>query len=374
MTQKAASYSSYSRPAEAGRHQRIVLSWPNSGVAYYDELQGGRAAATATISAIAEAVSRFEPVRLLVKAEQKEEAGAKFATSTSKGKHGIEAHTVATGAPDMWMRDIAPTFTSSSDGVLHGVDFNFNGWGGKIGEEKSYRLAESLLKDLNIPRIHSSIVAEGGAIEVDGQGTLLASESSILNDNRNPGKTRAQIEDELSRTLGVQKIIWVPGAKGLDSTDFHIDAVARFAAPGVVIFAQPRDGAGDGSKEDAEWIEAHREARRILAAATDAQGRPLEIIDVLEPRLELVVPDEAERALLAEQKSEGFRPVFSYVNYLLVEGGVVFPQFGDREADAAAVAMAQRAFPDREVVPVNARGLGVFGGGIHCVSQEVPLL
>ncbi|KAJ6780394.1 hypothetical protein PWT90_03538 [Aphanocladium album] len=361
----------YTRPAEAGKHQFIALAWPGPTATYIDEVEDERAAATNTISAIADAVAKFEPVRLLVDEKYLDDAKKRF---SGKSLHKIEVCTVATGCPDMWMRDLAPTFTKSSDGVLHGVDFNFNGWGGRTKIEASEKLAKSLLSDLNIPRVSSSITTEGGAIEVDGQGTLIASESSIINDNRNPGKSRAEIEAELSRTLGIQKFLWVPGGKNLDSTDFHIDAVARFVRPGVVLFGSPGEGPGDGSEEDGRWIEAHREARRILAAATDARGRKLEIIDVVEPKIEAVVSDKEMREQLSSLTRAGYRPVFSYANYLLVEGGVILSEFGDAEADAAALETVQKAFPDRQVVTVNATALGLFGGGIHCVSQEVPLV
>lgn len=353
---------SYIRPYEAGKHRFIALAWPGTTVKYLDEFEGGRAAVTKVISAVAEAVARFEPVRILVDEEYLDEAKKRFSGQYS---HKIDVCTVRTGCPDMWMRDLAPTFTLSRDGVLHGVDFNFNCWGAKTENEASEKLAKSLLSDLNIPRVASSITAEGGAIEVDGQGTLIASESSIINDNRNPGQTRAEIEAELSRTLGIEKFLWVPGAVNLDSTDFHIDAVARFARPGVVLFASPREGSGDGSEEDKKWLAAHREARQILAEATDARGRKIEVIDVFEPRLQAVLP---------EIVVPGYRPVFSYANYLLVEGGVILSQFGDAEADAAAVKTMQEVFPDREIVPVEATALGLFGGGIHCISQEVPLV
>lgn len=336
-----------------------------------------RAEVNATISAVADAVARFEPVRLLVDERHFDEAQRRFPSDGMLHAHPVEVCVVETGCSDLWMRDIAPTFTKGANGVLlHGVDFNFNGWGQKTSSEASTRLAKFLLDAMSIPRISSTITTEGGAFEIDGHGTLIASESCIVNANRNPGQTRTQIEAELNRTLGIQKFIWVPGAKDLDSTDFHIDAVARFARPGIVLFASPRAQCAYGSDENDEWVTAHHEARRILSAATDARGQPLEIVDIVEPRLEEVIVEETAREeLLASQRNmTGYRPVFSYVNYLLVNGGLVFPQFGDIRADEAALETARRIFPDREIVAVNARALGMLGGGIHCISQEVPLL
>ncbi|TQW00184.1 hypothetical protein V2A60_001292 [Cordyceps javanica] len=359
----------YVRPAENGKHQFVILAWPGDAIQHYNAFEGSRAEVTDTISAIAEAVARFEPVKLIVEEKDLERANARFSDRNSKNLHKINVCTVSTGCPDIWMRDMAPTFTVSNNGrKLHGVDFNFNGWGGRESSESCLKLGKSLLSELGISRITSSIVAEGGAIEVDGQGTLIASESSIINDNRNPGKTREDIEAELSRALGIRKFIWVPGRKKLDSTDFHIDAFARFVRPGVVLCSKPRDALVGQSKAQSEWIEAHREARQILATATDARGRTLEIVDVLEPRIE----DAGEVLDVPAEEFADYRPVFSYVNFLLVDGGVILSQFGDAEADAAALETVRRAFPEREVVPVNAYSLGMFGGGIHCVSQEVP--
>ncbi|OAA64025.1 peptidylarginine deiminase-like enzyme [Cordyceps fumosorosea ARSEF 2679] len=360
----------YHRPAENGKHQFVLFAWPGDSIKYFDLVPGGRAAVKETISAIAEAVARFEPVKLLVEEADLEAARARFSGSNVKNTHTIDICTVSTGCPDIWMRDLAPTFTVSDAGKLHGVDFNFNNWGDRIHSEASRQLARSLLAALDIPRVPSSIVTEGGAIEIDGQGTMLASESSILNENRNPGRTQAQVEAELSRNLGVRKFIWVPGRNGVDSTDFHIDAVARFVRPGVILCSQPRDVPAGKSKAEDEWIEAHREVRRILAAATDAQGRPLEVVEVLEPR----ITEQCQLQGVAQEAPDGSRAVFSYANYLLVDGGVILSQFGDVEADAAALDTVSRLFSEREVVPINARWLGIFGGGIHCVSQEVPLV
>ncbi|KAM3425869.1 hypothetical protein NHJ13734_009855 [Beauveria thailandica] len=364
----------YTRPAEAGKHQFIILSWPGTHPGYVTETGSGLSAESETIAAVVEAVAQFEPVRLVADQKYLEQAKRRFSGSNTTTAYSINVFSVSTGAPGTWMRDIAPTFTlSDDDGKLYGVDYNFNTWGNETQNEASNRFARSLLAHLDIPRISASITIEGGAIEVDGQGTLIASKSSIINDNRNPDQCRAQIEAELSRTLGIQKFLWVPGVKNLDATDFHIDAVARFVRPGVVLMANPHDPT-DASKKDGAWIEAHREARRILANSTDAHGRPLEIIDVLEPRFEVVVPDRETQDQLKGDKAAGHRPVFSYANYLLVKDGVILPQFGDAEADAAALETLHMAFPERKVVPVMARALGMLGGGIHCASQEVPLV
>lgn len=338
----------------------------------YENMPETLAGATDNVCAIAEAVARFEPVKLLVGEERAEEARKRYPPGSSQ-THKIEIHLIEGDQLDLWMRDIAPVFTvedepKSGTGILRGVGFNFNGWGGKVLTESCAKLAKTLLSDLNIGRVTSRVTTEGGAIEIDGDGTLIASESSIINDNRNLAMSKKDIEDELSRLLGVTKFLWVPGLKGHDSTDFHIDAVARFVKPGVILFASPGEGENDS------WANAHRRAREILANSTDAKGRTLEIIDVTEPRVEHVIKDKELLEELKGELSRGYRWVFSYVNFLMVNGGVVFPQFGDEEADAKAVETARRVFAGREVVPVNVQELGMLGGGIHCASQEVPCI
>jgi agmatine deiminase len=296
------------------------------------------------------------------------EAEEWLASATVRRAHEIHVHPVAGDQLDLWMRDIAPTFTIRRDiesgrHVLDGVVFNFNGWGGRFTSETCSSLARTYLGNVGIQPVLSSITSEGGALEVDGEGTLMASESSLINDNRNPGLSKDQIEAELSRVLGVTKFIWIPGLKNGDATDFHIDAYARFARPGVVLVSTPSE-----TEKASAWTEAYAGAREILSSATDAQGRKLEIIEIQEPRLENLVTEEDDLG------QYGYRPVHSYVNLLIVNGGVIFPQFGDEKMDRLSEETAKKVFgEEREVVPVLIRELPLIGGGIHCSSQEVPL-
>lgn len=362
----------YHRRPEWEEHEYAILAWPGAKVPYYESVPEALNAATSDVSAIAEAVAKFEPVKLLVDTERLEEARKRFPPEYFRD-HPIEIHAIEDSQLDLWMRDIAPVFTveKSLDGgqdTIQGVNFNFNGWGGKVMTKTNASLAKAVLSDLNIGQVASTITAEGGAIEVDGEGTLIASESSLVNDNRNAGKSRENIEEELSRTLGINKFLWVSDIKRCDTTDFHIDAVARFAKPGLILFSSPQ------ADDEDDWAQAHRQAREILSNETDAKGRPLEIIDIMEPQVEDVVGDETILEEMMADKARGYRWVFSYVNYLIVNGGVVFPQFGAKEADAHALKIAREVFADRQVVPVMVRELGIFGGGIHCATQEMPLV
>lgn len=252
------------------------------------------------------------------------------------------------------MRDVAPTFVFSQDtnSSLHGVDFNFNGWGDRYPSASNSHLAGYFLHDARIPRVESSIVMEGGSLELDGQGTLLATESSILNPNRNPDMTRQDVEKELRRVLGVEKVIWVPGVKDEDVTDAHIDALARFTAPGKIVLSRP-------SLDDEVWSAVYLDTKRILSEAMDAHGRTFEITELPEADVNDIESPETDMVL-------------GYVNYLLVNGGVIAPRFGSRKADAKAKEILQDLFPEREIVQVYLNEIAINGGGIHCMTQQIP--
>lgn len=209
-----------------------------------------------------------------------------------------------------------------------------------------------------VTRIVSRVKLEGGGIEVDGEGTFLATASSILVPSRNAGLSRTEVERELSRLLGVTKFIWIPGREGLDITDCHIDAEARFVRPGVVVCCKPHPSA-----EEIYW-EMYREMRSILEHETDAQGRRFEIHDIQDPDPGFVkTPPE----VLGEEDV----PAASYVNFYFVNGGLVVPAFGDGEADRAAVELLQGLLPERDVVQVLVNALPRTGGVLHCTTQQV---
>ncbi|KAL6904478.1 putative agmatine deiminase [Trichoderma evansii] len=276
----------------------------------------------------------------------------------------ITLHRTEEKETDIWLRDFAPGF-AIRQGLggghnLVGVDWNFNGCGAKYPTSMIGSFARRYLQYSRIARIETSIVTEGGALETDGEGTLLVTESSIVNDTRNPGKSRENIEIELQRALGVEKIIWIPGRKGMDSTDFHIDGLVRFTRPGHLIISKP-----NGTKT-IEWTAVYKEALEILSVATDAKGRPFEIIEIEEPDPEIFPP---------EGGFQNKRALYSYVSYVLVNGGVILPQFGDPKQDEIAAGVMQQLFGnERGIFPVLIEDLPRLGGGIHRVTQEISRL
>ncbi|PNP43126.1 hypothetical protein TGAMA5MH_05059 [Trichoderma gamsii] len=355
------------RLAEWTPHRRVILAWPGlEGILkdYPDIL----AKATQEVSNLAAAIAQFEPVTVAVGAERIEEAEAYFAEVNAPFE--LKTQRVEGAELDVWTRDFAPVFAikegPGGDRGLVGLDYNFNGWGGKYPTPTIVDFAKKFLKEAKYERIETSIVTEGGALEVDGDGTLLVTESSIVNDNRNPGKSRQEIEDELIRTLGVEKVIWIPGRPGLDSTDCHIDALARFARPGVILLSKANE------VKPTDWTVVYEETLEILSSATDAKGRPFEIIEIEEPDEDLFDPPPKD--VKGVKGIEEDRAVRSYVNYFLPAGGVILPQFGDPAHDAAAIRTAQRVFGDeRRILPVLIEQLPILGGGIHCATQEIPL-
>jgi agmatine deiminase len=354
------------RRAEWAPQKNIIMGWPGleGSLKDHPELL---AMATQEVSTIATAIAQFSPVTVVVGSERIEEATAHFGEIDAP--FAITVHGLQGGEMDVWVRDFGPTYVvkegPGSDISLAALDYNFNGWGGKYPTPTTVGFAKTFLKDQGVERVETSIVAEGGALETDGDGTLLVTGSSLVNDDRNPGKSRHEIEEELMRTLGVDKVIWIPGRAGLDSTDCHITALARFVRPGVILLSKANE------VKPTDWTVVYEEALEILSSATDAKGRPFEIIEVEEPDEECF-----EAPPTGIQGVKGFdngRPVRSYVNYLLVQGGIILPQFGDPAHDAAAIRTSQRLFGDeRRICPVLIEQLPVLGGGVHDATQEVP--
>ncbi|SPO06345.1 related to peptidylarginine deiminase and related enzymes [Cephalotrichum gorgonifer] len=344
---------SLSRRGEWQPQEATIMGWP--GLEGSLKLDPERlASVTKEVSFLAQAIAHFQPVVLVVGNARVDEAEKYF--STVETPFPIRLHRIDGNDLGFQMRDIAPTFVAKQDSGPVGVDYNFNGWGERDSTPTATKFAQTFLGDRGTECIKTSIVAEGGALETDGEGTLLVTESSIINDNRNPGKTREDIEDELKRTLGLEKIIWIPGRKDTDSTDRHISALARFARPGVVVLSKANE------EKESDWTVTYQEALEILSSVTDAKGRPFEIIEVEEPD-----------PTFFDSSKDGDRPVRSYVNYTLVNGGIIVPQFGDPAHDAAAIRTFQMLFGDeRRIFPILIEELPKLGGGIHSSTQELP--
>ncbi|QIZ84265.1 agmatine deiminase family protein [Bermanella marisrubri] len=289
-------------------------------------------------------VALYEPVSVLVDPLSKP-----IATKLLTG----DAVLIDCPMDDIWIRDTGPLFVEGIDlEGQFGVDFNFNGWGDKQDHDRDGAIAGKILNQVNVGLAGTFLVIEGGAIEVDGAGTGIFTESCILNNNRNPGLSKLECEKELKRILGLENIIWLPGIAGMDITDGHTDFYARFVEPGVVIAAYD----SDPNSFDHDVTKAHLE---ILNQTVDARGRKLDV-RVLE------TPWDVRTRYLTDDFAAG------YVNYYVCNGAVMMPEFGDKKADERAKSILQASYPDRIIEQINIDGIVAGGGGIHCVTQQQP--
>ncbi|GHJ93832.1 agmatine deiminase [Streptomyces sp. NE5-10] len=325
-------------PAEWAEHEGCLMAWPTRA----DLWDGVLSAVQDEYAEVARAIARFEPVTMVAPPGSGDAARAHCGDGVTVLELPLD---------DSWFRDSAPLFVLDADGNRAGVDFRFNAWGGKHHPyDSDDRISALLLERLGVDRIASDMILEGGAITVDGEGTLITTEQCLLHPNRNPGLTRERIEAELKARLGVEKVIWLPYGGLLDTeTDGHVDGVCAFAAPGRVVVSLPDDPA----HPDHARMRANR---AVLEASTDARGRSLDIVDVPQTAF-------AEVA--------GVRVEVSYLNYYVANGGVVVP-VADAPQDEAALKAIAAAHPDREVVGVPAPVIAYGGGGVHCVTQQIP--
>ena len=252
---------------------------------------------------------------------------------------------------DLWCRDLGPFFVVNGKGGIAVTQFNFNGWGNKQIHGNDGQIAARVAPRLGLPVFNTGLVGEAGGVKTDGHGTLIAHESSFVNPNRNEGG-KAEVERLLLDTMGAQKIIWAPGIKGADITDYHIDALARFVKPGQIVIQT-----GEEIDRRDPWSVAAFQTPDILAAPTDPQGRKLQLV---------VLPEPEEPRI----KTDDF--VSSYVNYYVCNGAVIAAEFGDEDADEEAEEILHTLYPGREVVMLKIDPVGEVGGGIHCATHEQP--
>ncbi|MFV5993158.1 agmatine deiminase family protein [Streptomyces sp. NPDC056231] len=326
--------------AEWESHTRTFMSWPALESVWAEDLPYVRK----DIARVARSIAEYEYVVMSARPDQ--QAAAQKAC-------GSQVEVIPLAVDDLWARDTVPVFVEEAGKVV-GVDFNFNGWGNKQEHANDGRVGRTLLPVYGIPRTKAPLVAEGGSFETDGEGTLLITESSIVNSNRNRGKNRNQITAELKQTLGVDKVVWLAGVRGEDITDAHVDSLVRFTAPGVVLL----DRAFPGMPADS-WSRAADQANSVLTKATDARGRRFEVIDLPQPDLDRIT-------------GSGDDFVSSYANFYVANDSVFMPRFGDRKADDRARGILQEHFPKRDIVPIQIDTIASGGGGIHCSTHDQP--
>jgi len=325
-------------PAEWEAHSRCWMAWPCRHSLWGDGLEAARDA----VAEVADAIAAFEPVTMLVEPDSLTDASVRCGKGVACMPMEMD---------DSWMRDTGPTFLLGPKGELAAVDWIFNAWGQRYRPySRDAELAREVIEYLKIKRYQAPLVTEGGALHVDGEGTLLAVRPSIVNDNRNPRKNQEQIESLLLDHTGCSKLIWLPNGLHNDETDGHIDNVACFTEPGKVVTLVTDD------RKDPNW-EPLQENLEVLRRATDAAGRELSVAT-------LPLPGPGTN-------SRGEVITLSYVNFYLANGGVILPSFDD-PADDEAFETVSTLFPDRRVVQVPVLDILKGGGGIHCITQQQP--
>lgn len=346
-------------PGEFAPHAGCWMLWPERPDNWRDDARPAQAAFTAVASAIA----AFEPVTIGVSARQFEFARAQLPP---------HIRLVELSSNDAWMRDVGPTFVVNNRGARRGIDWRFNAWGGLDGGlyfpwDQDDLVARKVLEVERADRYRATIVNEGGAIHVDGEGTLLVTEQCVLNGNRNPGLSREQLEAEFRAWLGVSAVIWLGEGVFNDETDGHIDNLACFVRPGEVALTWT------DSRRDPQY-RISRDAWERLHDARDAQGRRLAVRKLPMPGPLRMSAREARGVLTrdgAKARRAGERLAGSYVNFYIANRGVVVPLL-DARTDRAALRQIAVLFPGRKVVGVPAREILLGGGNIHCITQQVP--
>jgi agmatine deiminase len=328
-------------PAEWSRHEATWLAWPSHAELWQENLAPAQEAFAQLVAAITEG----ETAEVLVP-DAASEASARAALPS----RGVNYHRIPFG--DIWLRDTAPIFLLGEDEAWASLRFAFNGWGGKYLLEHDDRVAERIAATrTGGASFVMPWVLEGGAVEVDGEGSLLTTRQCLLNPNRNPTMAAADVERAVADALGCEKVLWLGDGLENDHTDGHVDTVARFVRPGVVVVMEART-ADDPNREVLRTIA--RDARAMV----DARGRRLEVVTLPSPG---AIRDATGRLMPA-----------SYANFYVANACVVVPTYGS-PFDDEAVACVAKLFPERRAVGIDARAVLTGGGAFHCITQQEPV-
>jgi agmatine deiminase len=346
-------------PAEFEPHAQTWMLWPQRP----DNWRLGAKPAQRSWVKVATAISRFEPVTVGVNDDQ-------YYNARNLLPEAVRVIEVSNN--DAWARDCGPSFVVDDNGGVRAVDWVFNAWGGLVDGlyfpwDKDDKVARKIAEVERVDRYRAPLVLEGGSVHVDGEGTVITTEECLLSAGRNPDLSKEQIERHLRDYLNVEKVIWLPWGVDPDETNGHVDDVACFASPGTVLAGVTGDR-GD-------WrYERLRDNLEVLKASTDARGRKLEIETVPMPGVMEITEEEAFGVDAAEgsvPRRPGDKMAASYLNFLVVNAGLVMPVFDDPN-DGPAAAVIGAAFAGRELVTVPGREIVLGGGNVHCITQQQP--
>jgi agmatine deiminase len=333
-------------PAEWAPHARTWMAFPPPNDTFGAEGSADLARARRVWSSVADTIARYEPVTLLAGRGQVDIARAHVRPGVTVVELPID---------DAWLRDSGPTFVLEADGTLGAVDWIFNGWGAQdwAAWEHDGQVAAAVAAQAGAVVHESPLTNEGGGLHVDGEGTVLLTETVQLDPGRNPRWTKTQVEQEVHAKLGTHTAIWLPRGLTRDYEQYgtrgHVDIVATFTRPGVVaVHSQP-----DPAHPDHEVT---GEIARLLRGSTDAAGRALEVVEVAAP---------------AVLEADGGPADYSYINHYVANGAVVVGTFDDPRDDDAADLLS-RLYPHRAIERVDGRTIFGHGGGVHCITQQQP--
>jgi agmatine deiminase len=346
-------------PGEFEQHSGCWLLWPERTTNW----RNGAKPAQAAFAAVATAIATGEPVTVGA-------SRAQFVHARSMLPDAIRV--VEMSSDDSWMRDVGPTFVVDEQGAVRGVDWMFNAWGGLSDGlyfpwDQDDLVARKVLEIEGRDRYRAPFVLEGGAIHVDGEGTLLTTEECLLNPNRNPHFDAGQLEIMLHEYLGISSVIWLGKGVVDDETDGHVDNLCCFARPGEVMLTWTDD------KRDPQYRVSHDAYERLMAAR-DAKGRRLTVHKLQQPGPLYRTREESRDIDTVDGRTPrpaGERLAGSYVNCYIANSTVVVPLLDSRH-DRQALRILTRIFPERRVIGVQAREVLLGGGSIHCITQQVP--
>jgi agmatine deiminase len=346
-------------PAEWEPHVGCWMLWPERS----DNWRGGAKPAQHAFAAVAAAIAQGEPVTVCASPAQYVIAREMLAASI---------RVVEMTSNDSWIRDCGPTFVINDTGEVRATDWKFNAWGGLEGGlyfpwDQDDLVGEKVAELENDDRYAPDFILEGGSIDVDGEGTVLVTEQCLLNANRNPGKSKSDIEKLLCDYLGAEKILWLRDGVYLDETDGHIDNFCRFVAPATVVLTWTDD------TDDPQYPISAAALER-LQSMRDAKGRPLAVHKLLQPSPVLITAEEAagvDHVPGTLPRQPGDRLAASYVNFYIANDVVVMPCFNDPHDDLAKAKLAS-LFPSRQIITVPGREILLGGGNIHCITQQEP--
>jgi agmatine deiminase len=337
----------YTMPEESELHEGTWLQWPHEhqyGVTFRNRLD-------ATWASITGVLVNSEKVHIIAYDDTEKNRITGLLNTAGVPLANIDFKIYPTD--DFWIRDNGPIYVRDSSGNLVIEDWGFNAWGGKYKFENCNKIPSKIAADQSktLIDLNATMINEGGSVEIDGHGALMATKSSILNNNRNPGMTQEKAEEIFTKYLGITKFIWLDGKAGLEITDMHIDGFARFANSSTII-----------TMSDADLVEWQVPQHDIgaLNAATNKSNTPYTFVKL---------PLSKNNVVTTYGKNLGYKG--SYVNYYIANTRVLVPNYNDPN-DAVANTIIQGLYPGRTVVGIDCRNLYANGGMIHCITQQQP--